>query len=246
MPQPRQVREEPSQVQRQHHSDTGQGAARARGGAKPPTAPFGRNGIATVQGGLSGSTRTPQLLQASHPLLAQPHASTTPLLHTIGQPPSHEASGKLIQRRDHTHQQRSGQCLGASRCICPQPPPKDRGSGGSACPVPLLRRRLPWGGAHGMGQQGKHTPARPGPGWTLSTALTPQPVVPEPPQTQSPQQGCEVRGSPGAAQLPALTAGRGSATFSHQLEASLQHRQLQAAVHGGSVQGIRGRSYRAA
>lgn len=86
MPQPRQVREEPSQVQRQHHSDTGQGAARARGGAKPPTAPFGRNGIATVQGGLSGSTRTPQLLQASHPLLAQPHASTTPLLSLCSTP----------------------------------------------------------------------------------------------------------------------------------------------------------------
>lgn len=87
-----------------------------------------------------------------------------------------------------------------------------------------------------MGQQGKHTPARPGPGWTLSTALSPQPVVPEPPQTQSPQQGCEVRGSPGAAQLPALTAGRGSATFSHQLEASLQHRQLQA--RGSRARGL--------
>lgn len=86
--------------------------------------------------------------------------------------------------------------------------------------------RCPWDGAAGeahTGRAGSRLDAG-----TLSTALSPQLVVPEPPQTQSPQQGCEVQGSPGAAQLPALTAGRGSATFSHQLKVSLQHQQRQA------------------
>ncbi|EOB01285.1 hypothetical protein Anapl_12726 [Anas platyrhynchos] len=43
-----------------------------------------------------------------------------------------------------------------------------------------------------------------------------------------PAAGLRGGGSPGAAQLPALTAGRGSATFSHQLKVSLQHQQRQA------------------
>lgn len=50
--------------------------------------------------------------------------------------------------------------------------------------------RCPWDGAAGeahTGVAGSWLDAG-----TLSTALSPRPVVPEPPQTQSLQQGCEV------------------------------------------------------